>query len=77
MGLFHEYSLSCFLLVSRPNRYLLYDLVKYIYGTAHRPFVPYPLPRPLYQYVLYCIFRATATKACCQARQNRGLIVDR
>uniref|UniRef100_A0A8C7YQW9 NADH dehydrogenase [ubiquinone] 1 alpha subcomplex subunit 9, mitochondrial n=1 Tax=Oryzias sinensis TaxID=183150 RepID=A0A8C7YQW9_9TELE len=31
-----------------PNRYLLHDLVEYIYGVAHRPFVPYPLPRPLY-----------------------------
>uniref|UniRef100_A0A8C3AV50 NADH dehydrogenase [ubiquinone] 1 alpha subcomplex subunit 9, mitochondrial n=1 Tax=Cyclopterus lumpus TaxID=8103 RepID=A0A8C3AV50_CYCLU len=34
-----------------PNRYLLYDLVKYIYGMAHRPFLPYPLPRPLYHLV--------------------------
>ncbi|KAG7214943.1 hypothetical protein INR49_005218 [Caranx melampygus] len=32
-----------------PNRYLLHDLVEYIYAVAHRPFVPYPLPRPLYQ----------------------------
>uniref|UniRef100_A0A671V4J9 NADH dehydrogenase [ubiquinone] 1 alpha subcomplex subunit 9, mitochondrial n=1 Tax=Sparus aurata TaxID=8175 RepID=A0A671V4J9_SPAAU len=31
-----------------PNRYLLHDLVEYIYAVAHRPFVPYPLPRPLY-----------------------------
>ncbi|MEQ2254897.1 39kDa subunit of ndufa9, NADH:ubiquinone oxidoreductase [Ilyodon furcidens] len=31
-----------------PNRYLLYDLVEYIYAVAYRPFVPYPLPRPLY-----------------------------
>ncbi|XP_075875306.1 NADH dehydrogenase [ubiquinone] 1 alpha subcomplex subunit 9, mitochondrial [Nelusetta ayraudi] len=31
-----------------PNRYHLYDLVKYIYEVAHRPFIPYPLPRPLY-----------------------------
>uniref|UniRef100_A0A8C4H251 NADH dehydrogenase [ubiquinone] 1 alpha subcomplex subunit 9, mitochondrial n=1 Tax=Dicentrarchus labrax TaxID=13489 RepID=A0A8C4H251_DICLA len=34
-----------------PNRYLLYDLVEYIYAIAHRPFVPYPLPRPLYHLV--------------------------
>uniref|UniRef100_A0A671V5R5 NADH dehydrogenase [ubiquinone] 1 alpha subcomplex subunit 9, mitochondrial n=1 Tax=Sparus aurata TaxID=8175 RepID=A0A671V5R5_SPAAU len=26
-----------------PNRYLLHDLVEYIYAVAHRPFVPYPL----------------------------------
>lgn len=38
-----------FILVSSPNRYHLYDLVKYIYEVAHRPFIPYPLPRPLYQ----------------------------
>ncbi|MGH0143256.1 UNVERIFIED_CONTAM: hypothetical protein FKN15_000301 [Acipenser sinensis] len=31
-----------------PNRYLLHDLVEYLYAVAHRPFVPYPLPRPLY-----------------------------
>ncbi|MED6248235.1 39kDa subunit of ndufa9, NADH:ubiquinone oxidoreductase [Ataeniobius toweri] len=31
-----------------PNRYILHDLVEYIYAVAHRPFVPYPLPRPLY-----------------------------
>uniref|UniRef100_A0A8C5CWF8 NADH dehydrogenase [ubiquinone] 1 alpha subcomplex subunit 9, mitochondrial n=1 Tax=Gadus morhua TaxID=8049 RepID=A0A8C5CWF8_GADMO len=34
-----------------PNRYLLHDLVEYIYAVAHRPFVPYPLPRPLYHLV--------------------------
>uniref|UniRef100_A0A7N6A826 NADH dehydrogenase [ubiquinone] 1 alpha subcomplex subunit 9, mitochondrial n=1 Tax=Anabas testudineus TaxID=64144 RepID=A0A7N6A826_ANATE len=33
-----------------PNRYLLHDLVEYIYAVAHRPFMPYPLPRPLYQW---------------------------
>uniref|UniRef100_A0A672HNX2 NADH dehydrogenase [ubiquinone] 1 alpha subcomplex subunit 9, mitochondrial n=1 Tax=Salarias fasciatus TaxID=181472 RepID=A0A672HNX2_SALFA len=31
-----------------PNRYLLHDLVEYIYAVAHRQFVPYPLPRPFY-----------------------------
>ncbi|KAK1888161.1 NADH dehydrogenase [ubiquinone] 1 alpha subcomplex subunit 9 mitochondrial [Dissostichus eleginoides] len=31
-----------------PNRYLLHDLVEYIYGVAHKRFVAYPLPRPLY-----------------------------
>ncbi|XP_053741854.1 NADH dehydrogenase [ubiquinone] 1 alpha subcomplex subunit 9, mitochondrial [Synchiropus splendidus] len=31
-----------------PNRYLLHDLVEYIYGVAHRPFISYPMPRPLY-----------------------------
>ncbi|KAM4747946.1 NADH dehydrogenase [ubiquinone] 1 alpha subcomplex subunit 9, mitochondrial [Rhinophrynus dorsalis] len=31
-----------------PNRYLLHDLVEYIYAVAHRPFFPYPVPRPLY-----------------------------
>lgn len=42
-------STFCCILVSSPNRYHLYDLVKYIYQVAHRPFVPYPMPRPLYQ----------------------------
>ncbi|MGH0152079.1 UNVERIFIED_CONTAM: hypothetical protein FKN15_048986 [Acipenser sinensis] len=37
-----------FFLIYRPNRYLLHDLVEYLYAVAHRPFVPYPLPRPLY-----------------------------
>ncbi|CAF98876.1 unnamed protein product, partial [Tetraodon nigroviridis] len=32
-----------------PNRYLLHDLVEYIYAVAHRSFVAYPLPRPLYR----------------------------
>ncbi|MBN3287361.1 NDUA9 dehydrogenase, partial [Polyodon spathula] len=32
-----------------PNRYLLHDLVEHLYAVAHRPFVPYPLPRPLYR----------------------------
>uniref|UniRef100_UPI0025AEB8EB NADH dehydrogenase [ubiquinone] 1 alpha subcomplex subunit 9, mitochondrial n=1 Tax=Doryrhamphus excisus TaxID=161450 RepID=UPI0025AEB8EB len=31
-----------------PNRYVLHDLVEYIYAVAHRPFAPYPLPRPLF-----------------------------
>ncbi|XP_068169119.1 NADH dehydrogenase [ubiquinone] 1 alpha subcomplex subunit 9, mitochondrial [Antennarius striatus] len=31
-----------------PNRYLLHDLVEYIYGTIHRAFLPYPMPRPVY-----------------------------
>lgn len=31
-----------------PNRYLLYDMVEYVYAVAHRKFLPYPLPRPLY-----------------------------
>ncbi|KAJ8391067.1 hypothetical protein AAFF_G00096880 [Aldrovandia affinis] len=31
-----------------PNRYLLHDLVEYIYAVAHRPFVPYTIPRPMY-----------------------------
>ncbi|XP_043943493.1 NADH dehydrogenase [ubiquinone] 1 alpha subcomplex subunit 9, mitochondrial [Protopterus annectens] len=31
-----------------PNRYLLYDLVEYIYAVTHRNYFPYPLPRPLY-----------------------------
>ncbi|GAA6084148.1 NADH dehydrogenase [ubiquinone] 1 alpha subcomplex subunit 9, mitochondrial, partial [Tachysurus ichikawai] len=34
-----------------PNRYLLHDLVEYVYAVAHRPFMPYPLPRPLYHLV--------------------------
>ncbi|XP_061438590.1 NADH dehydrogenase [ubiquinone] 1 alpha subcomplex subunit 9, mitochondrial isoform X2 [Rhineura floridana] len=31
-----------------PNRYLLRDLVEYMYAVLHRPFLPYPLPQPLY-----------------------------
>ncbi|XP_048882266.1 NADH dehydrogenase [ubiquinone] 1 alpha subcomplex subunit 9, mitochondrial [Brienomyrus brachyistius] len=34
-----------------PHRYLLHDLVEYLYAVAHRPFVPYPVPRPLYHFV--------------------------
>ncbi|XP_059843461.1 NADH dehydrogenase [ubiquinone] 1 alpha subcomplex subunit 9, mitochondrial [Hypanus sabinus] len=31
-----------------PHRYLLHDLVEYVYAVMHRPFISYPLPRPLY-----------------------------
>ncbi|XP_058501613.1 NADH dehydrogenase [ubiquinone] 1 alpha subcomplex subunit 9, mitochondrial [Solea solea] len=31
-----------------PNRYLLHDLVEYIYAVVRRPFVAYPIPRQLY-----------------------------
>ncbi|XP_062928639.1 NADH dehydrogenase [ubiquinone] 1 alpha subcomplex subunit 9, mitochondrial [Mobula hypostoma] len=31
-----------------PHRYLLHDLVEYVYAVMHRPFICYPLPRPLY-----------------------------
>ncbi|XP_013855012.1 NADH dehydrogenase [ubiquinone] 1 alpha subcomplex subunit 9, mitochondrial [Austrofundulus limnaeus] len=34
-----------------PNRFLLHDLVEYIYAVAHRPFVAYSMPRPLYHLV--------------------------
>ncbi|XP_074907760.1 NADH dehydrogenase [ubiquinone] 1 alpha subcomplex subunit 9, mitochondrial [Buteo buteo] len=34
-----------------PNRYLLYDMVEYIYAVCFRTFLPYPLPRPLYRLV--------------------------
>ncbi|XP_023681714.2 NADH dehydrogenase [ubiquinone] 1 alpha subcomplex subunit 9, mitochondrial [Paramormyrops kingsleyae] len=34
-----------------PHRYLLHDLVEYLYAVAHRPFVPYPVPRPLYHFI--------------------------
>ncbi|KAL4656712.1 NADH dehydrogenase ubiquinone 1 alpha subcomplex subunit 9, mitochondrial [Arapaima gigas] len=33
-----------------PHRYFLHDLVNYIYAVIHRPFVMYPLPRPLYHF---------------------------
>ncbi|XP_073078467.1 NADH dehydrogenase [ubiquinone] 1 alpha subcomplex subunit 9, mitochondrial isoform X2 [Manis javanica] len=33
-----------------PNRYVLFDLVQYIFAVAHRPFLPYPLPRFAYQF---------------------------
>lgn len=32
-----------------PNRYLLFDLVQYIYAVAFRPFFPYPIPRFAYR----------------------------
>ncbi|OBS64296.1 hypothetical protein A6R68_07167 [Neotoma lepida] len=34
-----------------PNRYLLFHLVQYIYGMAHRTFIPYPLPRFAYRWI--------------------------
>uniref|UniRef100_H3BG24 NADH dehydrogenase [ubiquinone] 1 alpha subcomplex subunit 9, mitochondrial n=2 Tax=Latimeria chalumnae TaxID=7897 RepID=H3BG24_LATCH len=34
-----------------PNRYLLHDLVEYMYAVAHRPFIPYPVPRSFYHLV--------------------------
>ncbi|XP_021562081.1 NADH dehydrogenase [ubiquinone] 1 alpha subcomplex subunit 9, mitochondrial [Carlito syrichta] len=34
-----------------PNRYLLFDLVQYIFAVAHRPFLPYPLPRFAYRWI--------------------------
>ncbi|XP_042323193.1 NADH dehydrogenase [ubiquinone] 1 alpha subcomplex subunit 9, mitochondrial isoform X2 [Sceloporus undulatus] len=35
-------------ILTGPNRYLLYDLVEYVYAVLHRAFLPYPLPRPVY-----------------------------
>uniref|UniRef100_A0A8C9GA06 NADH dehydrogenase [ubiquinone] 1 alpha subcomplex subunit 9, mitochondrial n=1 Tax=Pavo cristatus TaxID=9049 RepID=A0A8C9GA06_PAVCR len=34
-----------------PNRYLLYDMIEYVYAVAFRTFFPYPLPRPLYHLI--------------------------
>ncbi|XP_069484424.1 NADH dehydrogenase [ubiquinone] 1 alpha subcomplex subunit 9, mitochondrial [Ambystoma mexicanum] len=34
-----------------PNRYLLHDLVEYLFAVAHRPFVAYPVPRSIYHLV--------------------------
>ncbi|XP_046500464.1 NADH dehydrogenase [ubiquinone] 1 alpha subcomplex subunit 9, mitochondrial [Equus quagga] len=34
-----------------PNRYVLFDLVQYVYAVAHRPFLPYPLPHFAYRLV--------------------------
>ncbi|XP_058138600.1 NADH dehydrogenase [ubiquinone] 1 alpha subcomplex subunit 9, mitochondrial [Dasypus novemcinctus] len=34
-----------------PNRYLLFDLVQYVFAMAHRPFLPYPLPHFAYQLI--------------------------
>uniref|UniRef100_A0A8L2R6R3 NADH dehydrogenase [ubiquinone] 1 alpha subcomplex subunit 9, mitochondrial n=1 Tax=Rattus norvegicus TaxID=10116 RepID=A0A8L2R6R3_RAT len=34
-----------------PNRYLLFHLVKYIFGMTHRTFIPYPLPRFVYSWI--------------------------
>ncbi|XP_003221407.1 NADH dehydrogenase [ubiquinone] 1 alpha subcomplex subunit 9, mitochondrial [Anolis carolinensis] len=34
-----------------PHRYLLYDLVQYLYAVLHRVYLPYPLPRPIYHLI--------------------------
>uniref|UniRef100_A0A4W3IGC7 NADH dehydrogenase [ubiquinone] 1 alpha subcomplex subunit 9, mitochondrial n=1 Tax=Callorhinchus milii TaxID=7868 RepID=A0A4W3IGC7_CALMI len=34
-----------------PNRYLLHDLVEYVFAVAHRSFISYPLPRPFYHLI--------------------------
>ncbi|XP_015861894.1 NADH dehydrogenase [ubiquinone] 1 alpha subcomplex subunit 9, mitochondrial [Peromyscus maniculatus bairdii] len=34
-----------------PNRYLLFHLVQYIYGMAHRTYIPYPLPQFAYRWI--------------------------
>uniref|UniRef100_G1KVP9 NADH dehydrogenase [ubiquinone] 1 alpha subcomplex subunit 9, mitochondrial n=1 Tax=Anolis carolinensis TaxID=28377 RepID=G1KVP9_ANOCA len=34
-----------------PHRYLLYDLVQYLYAVLHRVYLPYPLPRPMYHLI--------------------------
>ncbi|XP_060548635.1 NADH dehydrogenase [ubiquinone] 1 alpha subcomplex subunit 9, mitochondrial [Pantherophis guttatus] len=34
-----------------PHRYLLYDMVKYLYSVMHRPFLLYPLPSPIYHLI--------------------------
>ncbi|XP_012588079.1 PREDICTED: NADH dehydrogenase [ubiquinone] 1 alpha subcomplex subunit 9, mitochondrial [Condylura cristata] len=34
-----------------PNRYILFDLVQYVFAMAHRPFLPYPMPRFAYQLI--------------------------
>ncbi|XP_007965492.3 NADH dehydrogenase [ubiquinone] 1 alpha subcomplex subunit 9, mitochondrial [Chlorocebus sabaeus] len=34
-----------------PNRYLLFDLVKYIFAVAHRLFLPLPLPLFVYRWI--------------------------
>ncbi|XP_058938692.1 NADH dehydrogenase [ubiquinone] 1 alpha subcomplex subunit 9, mitochondrial [Kogia breviceps] len=34
-----------------PSRYVLFDLVQYIFAVAHRPFLAYPLPHFVYQWL--------------------------
>ncbi|KAM9672366.1 NADH dehydrogenase [ubiquinone] 1 alpha subcomplex subunit 9, mitochondrial [Trichechus inunguis] len=34
-----------------PNRYLLFDLVQYVFAVIHRPFLPYPLPHFAYKLI--------------------------
>ncbi|XP_040295142.1 NADH dehydrogenase [ubiquinone] 1 alpha subcomplex subunit 9, mitochondrial [Bufo bufo] len=34
-----------------PHRYLLHDMVKYIFAVAHRPLLQYPMPRPIYHLI--------------------------
>lgn len=35
-----------------PHRYLLQDMVRYMFAVAHRPFLLYPLPRPVYYWLI-------------------------
>ncbi|XP_070611305.1 NADH dehydrogenase [ubiquinone] 1 alpha subcomplex subunit 9, mitochondrial [Erythrolamprus reginae] len=37
-----------------PHRYMLYDMVKYVYSVMHRPFFMYPLPGPIYRLIAKC-----------------------
>ncbi|TEA12652.1 hypothetical protein DBR06_SOUSAS15810047 [Sousa chinensis] len=34
-----------------PSRYILFDLVQYIFAVAHRPFLAYPLPHFVYRWL--------------------------
>ncbi|XP_069437565.1 NADH dehydrogenase [ubiquinone] 1 alpha subcomplex subunit 9, mitochondrial isoform X1 [Ovis canadensis] len=34
-----------------PNRYVLFDLVQYVFAVAHRPFLPYPMPHFAYRWI--------------------------
>ncbi|XP_015685581.1 NADH dehydrogenase [ubiquinone] 1 alpha subcomplex subunit 9, mitochondrial-like, partial [Protobothrops mucrosquamatus] len=34
-----------------PHRYFLYDMIKFLYSVMHRPFLTYPLPRPLFLFI--------------------------
>ncbi|KAL7976310.1 hypothetical protein Chor_002529 [Crotalus horridus] len=34
-----------------PHRYFLYDMIKFVYSVMHRPFLTFPLPRPLFLFI--------------------------
>uniref|UniRef100_A0A8C4PYP4 NADH dehydrogenase [ubiquinone] 1 alpha subcomplex subunit 9, mitochondrial n=1 Tax=Eptatretus burgeri TaxID=7764 RepID=A0A8C4PYP4_EPTBU len=58
------------------NRYSLYEIVKFVYSVAHRQFVPYHLPTPLYN--LWALFfeKFTVHRWATRDKVNRMHISD-